>query len=234
MLRALISACFLAVLPSGPVLADDQQAFEDRVRAYLLEHPEVILEALTLLSERESKAATKARLAEFPELFTDGPRLGIGAPDAPITVIEFFDYKCVPCKAVHPALVDFVAKHPEVRIEMRHLPILAPGSERAARFALATRKVAGEATYYAVHEALWDIRGPLNNAGFQRLAEEMGLDFEKIVSLMESDAISARIAYNRDAAIALEILGTPAFLTPGNVSFGITDIDFLSEAWISQ
>ncbi len=212
----------------------DEMSFEDRVRAFLLDNPEVIVEALTILSEREAKARTAALLAGFPQLFTDAPRLGEGAPDAPLRVVEFFDYKCVPCKAVHPEIVSFVAEHPEVRVEMRHLPILTPGSERAARFALATDAVHGAEAYAAVHEALWNIRGPLNAAGFQRVAGQLGLDYAPIEAAMESDEIDARIAYNRDAAIALEVLGTPAFLTKDSVVFGSTDMDALSNLWLSQ
>lgn len=201
---------------------------------YLLENPEVIVEALTILAEREERAQVVARLAQFPDLFTDAPRLGEGAADAPLRVIEFFDYKCAPCKAVHPALVDFVAAHPQVRIEMRHLPILTPGSERAARFALATHETYGNDAHRAVHDQLWQMRGPLNTAGFERIAEALSLDFAKIAPVMESEAITARIDYNRDVAISLEVLGTPAFLTPDSVSFGSTDVEAMSKAWLSR
>lgn len=234
-----MSSCMRRLLPAlwlvqATAIQADEMSFEDRVRAYLLDNPEVIVEALTILSEREARARTAALLAEFPQLFTDAPRLGEGVPDAPLRVVEFFDYKCVPCKAVHPEIVAFVAEHPEVRVEMRHLPILTPGSERAARFALATDAVHGAEAYAAVHEALWNIRGPLNTAGFQRVAEQLGLDYAPIEVAMESDEIDARIAYNRDAAIALEVLGTPAFLTKDSVTFGSTDISALSKLWLSQ
>ncbi|MEL7151673.1 MAG: DsbA family protein [Pseudomonadota bacterium] len=232
MRNTILSACILTASAAGSVA--EELSFEDRVRAYILDNPEIILEALTILSEREAAAATQARVAAFPELFSDPPALGIGDPDAPIKVIEFFDYKCVPCKAVHPVLVDFVAQHPDVRIEMRHLPILTPGSERAARFAMAVRDVEGDAAYATVNDALWTLRGPLNNAGFERVAAELDLDFSQIAPVMESEAITARITYNRDAAIALEILGTPAFVTADSVLFGVTDIDVLSEAWLNQ
>lgn len=209
-------------------------SFEDRVRAFILDNPEVIVDALNILAQREAKAATEARLEAFPELFTDTARLGVGDPNAPLRVVEFFDYKCVPCKAVHPHLVDLVAAHPNLRVEMRHLPILTPGSERAARFALATEAAYGEQAYGDVHERLWEIRGPLNAAGFQRLAEELELDYAKIEAGMQSPEIDARITYNRDAAIALEVLGTPAFITKSSVVFGSTDIEALAETWLSQ
>lgn len=226
----------------GPVLGAaictaaqaDDAAFDSRVRAYILANPEIILEALTILSEREAEAAMRQQVAAYPQLFSDPPQLGMGAPGAGLRVVEFFDYKCMPCKAVHPVLEKFVETHPNVRIEMRHLPILTPGSERAARFALAVREVAGEQMYARAHDRLWDIRGPLNAAGFKRISTELNLPYDKIAARMESAEITARINYNRDAAIAMQILGTPAFVTPESVTVGQTDIDVLAANWLNQ
>lgn len=211
-----------------------EDILREQVRDILLENPEIILEALAILSEREAQEATRARIAEYPDLFDGTDALGMGDVEAPVRVIEFFDYKCIPCKTIHPVLVDFVERTPEVRIEMRHLPILTPGSERAARFALAVREVEGEAAYSQVHDKLWAMRGPLNYAGFERIAAEVGLDFEAIAPVMETDKITAEIDGNRDIAIALEVFGTPAFVTPDSVTVGVIDIDVLSEAWLNQ
>ena len=212
----------------------DGSDFDAKVRAFLLNNPEVILEALAVLTKREEQAELEAKLDRYPELFHGAPQLGIGARDAPVQIVEFFDYKCQPCKAVHPVLEAFVADNPEVRIEMRHLPILTPGSERGARFALATQAAFGDVAYQAVHERLWTIRGPLRTEGFERIADALGLDYEVIAPLMESDSVTARIDYNRNVAIDLEILGTPAFLTPNSMTFGSIDIDVLSDIWLSQ
>ncbi len=228
---SLSCAFWLAI--NGVACADDR-SFEERVRAYLLENPEVIVEALTILSEREARTAMAERVAAFPELFEDPARLGEGSPTAPVRVIEFFDYKCEPCKAIHPSLVDFVDAHPDVRIEMRHLPILTPSSERAARFALATEAAHGTDAYRAVHDKLWEMRGPLNEAGFQRIARDLDLDYDSIEAAMESPPISDRISFNRDVAIALEILGTPAFVAKDSVTFGSIDPETLPDLWLSQ
>ncbi|MEM6388012.1 MAG: DsbA family protein [Pseudomonadota bacterium] len=230
-LRSILLLFFcLASLPSQ----SQELSFEDRVRGYILANPEVIIEAMEILAERERRAEITERIAAFPELFVDAARLGEGDAAAPQRVIEFFDYKCAPCKAMHPALVEFTDSHPEVRVEMRHLPILTPGSERAARFALATRETYGDKAHKAVHRELWDIQGPLNAAGFQRVATELSLDFQKIAPAMESEAVSARIDYNRNVAIALGVLGTPAFLTPDSMVFGTTDIDALGKLWLNR
>lgn len=221
----------MLVCAAFPAAADE---FEDRVRAFILDNPEIILEALALIGERERAAETAARLEPYADMFTEQARHGIGQPDAPVRVIEFFDYRCVPCKAMHPKLVDFVKEHPDVRIEMRHLPILSPGSERGARFALAVREVYGDDLYAKAHDRIWNLRGPLNQAGFARIAADLGLDFAQISEAMDSDVVTARIDGNRDAAIALEILGTPAFLTPTSVLFGDTDVDTLAETWLNR
>ena len=207
---------------------------DDKIRAYILNNPEIIVEALTILAEREAKAATAAEVANFPELFEGIGFHGIGDPAAKTRIVEFFDYKCVPCKEMHPRLEEFVAAHPDTRIEMMHLPILTPGSERAARFALAVREVAGTEAYSWVHDRLWEMRGPLNSAGFARIADEGGLDFDRIEPMMESDEITAHINRNRDIAIALEILGTPAFVTPDSIHFGRAEIDDLAELWLNR
>ena len=230
-LRVLTSACLLG----APGLAGAEAvSFEDRVRAFLLANPEVIMEALEVLAEREAKEAVRARIAGFPQLFTDPPQLGVGARDARVRVVEFFDYKCVPCKAVHPDLVALARAQPDLRIEMRHLPILTPGSERAARFALATQAAYGAEEHAQVDARLWQVVGPLNDAAFETIAADLGLDYALIAPLMQSDAVTEQIDYNRDAAIALEIRGTPAFVTPDGVTVGSTDLAGMAEVWLSR
>lgn len=233
--KALIVASSLVVCSLTPVQADTSEAeFEARVRAYLLANPEIILQALEILSQREARSAMVAKLALYSELFIEPPVLGFGPEDATLTVVEFFDYRCAPCKFLHPKLKIALNAHPDIRVEMRHLPILSPGSERGARFALAVRNTASAQVYGAVHEDIWAIKGPLRAAAFERIATAHGLEWESIKAKMDSEAVSARIARNRDIAIDLGILGTPAFVTPISVSFGGTDADALIEGWLNQ
>lgn len=224
----------LAGLATAHMALAHESDLEERMRAYILDNPEVIFEALEILAQRQEQAALVERLAAFPEVFTAPPALGIGADDAAIRVVEFFDYRCAPCKALHPGLEDLVRRQPDLRLEMRHLPILSPGSERAARFALATQQVAGRQAYQRVHAALWTLKGPLNEVRFKEIADAAGLDFEQIKAGMRSAPVTAEINRNRDLAIALGILGTPAFVTPTSVQFGETDIETLSRLWLNQ
>lgn len=229
------TAGIIAVFTAAPIDAETPDIeFEKRVRAYILAHPEVILEALEILSQRETRAAVEGKIATYPDLFAEPAVLGLGPEDAPVTVVEFFDYRCAPCKALHPKLKAALVAYPDIRVEMRQLPILSPGSERGARFALSVRNIAGPSMYATVHDDLWALKGPLRETAFQQIAQKHGLDWETIQTEMDSDAVSARIARNRDIAIDLEILGTPAFVTPTSVSFGQADAGALIEGWLSQ
>lgn len=234
LLRVLTIGAGLIGLVTASLAETQDDPFEARVRAYLLNNPEVILEALEILSTREARAAMMTKINQHSDLFSEPPVLGIGPEDAPFRVVEYFDYRCAPCKALHPKLKRALESHPEIRVEMRQLPILSPGSERAARFALAVKNIAGSDAYVAVHEALWHLKGPLRATGFEQIALQNDLDWVAIKTEMASEAVSRRVERNRDIAIDLEILGTPAFVTSTSVSFGGSDAVALVAEWLSQ
>ncbi|WP_375227981.1 DsbA family protein [Roseobacter sp. S98] len=230
---AVSAGALMLSLQSAAADMTDQE-FEERVRTYLLAHPEIILEAMEALSKREARTAQTAQIAKYAEMFAEPAVLGIGPTDAALTVIEFFDYRCAPCKALHPKLQAALEDYPDIRVEMRHLPILSPGSERGARFALAVKNLGSPEQYRAVHEALWSIKGPLREVTFEDIARAQGLDWTAVEAEMKSNAVSDRISTNRDMAVALQVLGTPAFVTPTSVSFGSTDAEELVADWVSQ
>ena len=90
---------------SAPVELD---AFERRVRDYLLDHPEVIMEALQILQERQ-RVAEAERLrqtiaAHRDETLNDPDSPVGGNPSGDVTVVEFFDYNCPYCRQVAPTM----------------------------------------------------------------------------------------------------------------------------------
>lgn len=227
----ILSICLVSAGQPGGAA---ETAFDEKVRDYILRHPEVIMEALAVLAEREQAAELARRIAAQPGLFQQTTPLGIGPQDAPMRIIEFFDYKCAPCKALHPKLTEALAGHPNLRVEMRHLPILTPASERAARFALAVRDLADDGAYRRVHDALWRRVGPISATFLNALSEAEHLNYADVEAAMYAPSVTDRIAANRDAAIALEIVGTPAFVTQRSVSVGSSDAEALVAGWLSQ
>src|SRR5262249_33550688 len=69
-----------------------------------------------------------------------------GAPDAPVTIVEFADFECPHCRELAPTLARLVAEHPrDVRICFRDFPL--PNHPRA-RAAAAAARAAGEQGRY--------------------------------------------------------------------------------------
>lgn len=230
---SLCALCTAASVTAAPTRAHDAD-LSVHIRDYILNNPEIILEAMDILGQREKQEALQQALAPYEGIFTRPARIGLGARDGDIRVIEFFDYRCGPCKAIHPALKSYVAKHPDLRIEMRHLPILSPASDRAARFALAVQSLFGSDAHQTVHDALWALKGPLSPAQIAKIADDNGWDMDSIQSVMDSDPVSDEITYNKDMAIALDVLGTPAFISRNSVAIGRTDLPDLVQGWLAQ
>ncbi|HCW59713.1 MAG TPA: disulfide bond formation protein DsbA, partial [Sphingobium sp.] len=86
----------LAVQAPASVGATDKAAIEQIVHDYILEHPEIIPQAIEKLqSKRLSSVIDASRSA------LETPYAGAweGAADADVTVVEFFDYACGYCRA---------------------------------------------------------------------------------------------------------------------------------------
>ncbi|MBE0454201.1 DsbA family protein [Roseovarius autotrophicus] len=191
-------------------------ALRAEIRAYLLENPEVIMEAVAVLEEREAAGQAAADVdlvrANADALFNSpGDWVG-GNPDGDITLVEFMDYRCSFCRRAVPEVEGLLATDGNIRLILKEFPILGEESVAASRFAIATKIVAGDDAYKSVHDALMSYTGSMNTAGFTRLADALGLDASAIVAEMDNDAVTAVIAANHALAQRLRISGTPSFV----------------------
>lgn len=210
--------------------AESNAEFGEKVRAYLLENPQVILEVMDLLAAQQEDLATRALLApHVSTLFETEMDLRMGSTDATRIIVEFFDYNCAVCKANMPAMETFIATNPDVAIVKKHLPILSPGSERAVRFVLAARTAYGSDVYADLHDAIYAQVGPLNLVRLESHARDLGLDPAAILAGMQDEAISALIDQNRTIAIDLKVIGTPTFVSPQSLHVGTVTSDILMD-----
>ncbi len=203
--------------------------FAAQVRQYLLDNPEVILEAMEILSTRQAASEMALIVAPaYDAILNAGPDLRIGREDAETLIIEFFDYRCAVCKAALPTLEAFVADNPNVAFIKKHLPIISPGSERATRYVLAADSLYGTEVSTNLHKALYATKAPMREEVFKGEAERLDLDHAAIQALTQSDAITALIDANRDMAIDLGISGTPAFMSATKLKVGAVSADDLA------
>jgi protein-disulfide isomerase len=194
----------------------ERDAFRAEIRSYLLDNPEVIVEAINLLEDRQAAAQANEDAemvrANSEALFNDGYSWVGGNPDGDVTLVEFMDYRCGFCRRAVPEIKALLAADTNIRLVIKEFPILGEASMLSSRFAIATHQIAGDAAYEQVHDALIDFSGDLNEVTLLRLADSFGLDGEAILAQMDSDEVTEIISKNRKLAQDLRINGTPTFV----------------------
>ncbi len=194
----------------------ERQDFGEQVRAYLLENPQVIMEAVSLLEEQQAVAQEQADLTMVSDnadaIFDDGYSFVGGNPDGDITLVEFLDYKCGYCKRAHGEVAKLLKTDGNIRLIVKEFPILGEQSLLASRFAVSTLIAEGPEAYHALNDALMTMNGELSVEVLSRLANTLGFDADKIVAGMDADEVTQRIADTRALAQRLQITGTPTFV----------------------
>lgn len=226
--NALLLAAAASLSMAGCTRAQDA-GFGDKVRAYLLEHPEVIEEAVQKLQEKreaEGVAKTKAALESRRQALEHDPRDFVANPNGKITVTEFFDYRCPHCINAAPTVLKIIQSNPDVRFVFKEMPIFGEISEHAARVAI-TAKTAG-VDYVGLYRTLMSTKG-LSDQAVDQIAKARGIDPAKADSGPLRTAADAQLADVRKLASDLNIEGTPTFIIGDTVVPG-EDMDAVQKA----
>lgn len=217
----LASAFALAALPTLALDLDkmtdaEREIFRAEVRAYLLDNPEVIMEAVDLLEQRQAQAEAAHDMslvkAHAGEIFDDGYSWVGGNLEGDITLVEFVDYRCGYCRRAHEEVKKLVSTDGNIRLIYKEFPILGEASVLSSRFAVAVKQVAGDEAYAQAHDALISMTGEPSPTALARLAEALGLDAQKVIAHMDDDAVTEEIRTTRALAQKLNISGTPTFV----------------------
>lgn len=216
---ALVAALGLAVGALGMLLV--QTRGETDVRAYLLEHPEVIPEAMARLQERESGKAVAQVADQVTKPFGSA---WSGNPKGDVTLVEYYDYNCGYCRASLPLLKQLTDADPKLRIVYRELPILAESSRDAARMSLLA---AAQGKFQTFHDALY-AGGQVTDASIAAAARTAGVDTGKLAAF--TPTADAEIVRNMETAGRLGLNGTPAWIVGSRVLSGALPLEELQKA----
>ncbi len=232
----------LAVVASfalvGCTRAAEDAGFGAKVRSYLLEHPEVIQEAVDKLQEkRQAEAAAqyqnslnkgKAALPRLREALEHDSRDFVANPGGRITLTEFFDYRCAHCVNAAPTVLEIIKNNPDVRFVFKEMPIFGAVSEHAARSAIAVKAAGGD--YVGYYRTLMSARG-MNDEIVDQFARSHGVDPAKAEAPQVRSAADAQLSDVRKLAQSLYIDGTPAFIVGDEIIPG-EDMDAVQAAII--
>ena len=213
----LAATALLSAVPAGAELSDaDRAAFRAEVRAYLMENPEVLVEAMDALQAREQQTAAERDLKMLDEnaqiIFNDPNSWVGGNPEGDITLVEFMDYRCGYCRKAHDEIAELVKSDGNIRYVVKEFPILGEQSLLSSQFAIAVRQLHGDDAYKAAHDALIGLRADATAEALAGLAEKLGHDPKAIAERMTSPDVMAVIEANHALATTMDIQGTPTFV----------------------
>lgn len=197
--------------------AGDRDAVETIIRAYLLEHPEIIPEAMAALETRERDKRIAAILPAIEKPFANA---FMGNPDGDVVVVEFYDYACGYCKQSVADIEQLIKVDPGVKVVFRGFPILGPVSLDAARLSLAA---AQSTNFIKVHHDLF-AASQLDEKTIKATLRKNNLSLPKDLSV-----IDAEFRNNNRLAREIGMSGTPAFIINGRFLSGAVGFDELKK-----
>jgi protein-disulfide isomerase len=170
-------------------------------------------------SEAKDKSATVAET-----LLPDSRHIE-GAPDAPVTIVVFSDFKCPYCAGFATDsfrwIREYYIKTGRVRFAFSHVATLGPESSRAAE---ASECAAEQDQFWAYHDQIFaDQASKGSQLDDQRLAQfaaEVGLDATAFKECLVSGRYTDEIKLQTQAANTLGIQATPGFIINNTMMVG--------------
>ena len=128
----------------------------------------------------------------------------VRGPDGAPLLIEYADFECPFCAALHLRLTEM-----RVRLVFRHFPVRS-SHPRAWAAACAAEAAALQGRFWDMHDALISDQARLEDPHLWARAEQLGLDLERFERDRRSDAVLDRVQLDFRSGIRAGVVTTPA------------------------
>ena len=216
------AAAYAATQPAS-LPAGDKAAIEAVVRDYILEHPEIVREAMVKLETKRVASLVEANRTSLETPYA-GAWEGAAKPD--VTLVAFMDYACGYCRATVPTIARLIKEDPGLRVVYRELPIISEASVPAARVSL----LAAESGRFAAFHAAMYAEDGVDNDTILDAAKKAGLDAAKVKAELANQGRNPAFAQNIKLAQSLEAEGTPLLVVGDQIFYGAVSYETLKDA----
>lgn len=195
-------------------------------------NPIIVQEMVNGMQEQQqaekNKHIRKMVRSEGNKMMADAPVLG--NRDAKKTIYVWTDFSCPYCRRVHSELYRVLNERDDVRVVVKNFSIHGPLSDGPAKAVIAAKlqspEKAAELTDMLMTREFYtqeDLKDSSTiaekvEANVMKMAEEVGLDTEKLKEDMNGEVVARELRNVRDLAQQFEISGTP-FLIIGEKAF---------------
>jgi protein-disulfide isomerase len=136
--------------------------------------------------------------------------------------VVYGDYECPFCAALELRL-----RALDLRVAFRHFPVRS-SHPRAQAAAQAAEAAAAQGAFWAMHDALFDDQGRLEDPHLWARAERLGLDVERFDADRRSQAVADRVREQFHGGVRAGVVSTPTVFVEGRAYSGRTAIELLT------
>src|SRR5437868_12346708 len=195
-----------------------QAQSETMVRNYILEHGEILPEAMDRYRARQAREAV---LQNRQALERPYHAAWAGAENGDVVMVQFFDYACPYCHQVNGDVERLLREDPRLKVVWREYPVLGPNSESAA---VASMAAAEQGRWRQFHARMFALGRP-TEAVVQQAGRETG-----VTTSAPTEAMPAEVTRNSEMARAIGATGTPTFVIGEQVLQGAVGYEALKTA----
>jgi protein-disulfide isomerase len=177
--------------------------------------------------------------AYIPHGMTDDGHPWIGAENPKLEIIEFTDYECFQCNKMHYFLRQTMAKYPgKIRVIHRHFPmdqkvnplVKTPIHIGSGQLAMLSIYAATQNKFWQMSDILFSIARVKPKIDIRELAQQVGLDENKLARAPWSREIRRLLAKDILDGIKIGVRGTPSFVIDGKVYQGKIPPEIIKKA----
>lgn len=155
----------------------------------------------------------------------------IGSDSARVKIVEFADFQCPACKAVHPVTKKIIEDYQDkIFFVYRHFPL--PRHQNAHSAALASEAAGKQGKFWEMHNHLFTNQSSWENLSdpteqFTAYAKELGLEEANFKNDLGDAKIADKIKRDSADGSSLLVNATPTFFLNGEkISGGLSYNDF--------
>lgn len=221
------SLALLAGLPlmglslAGTSHAADEAVFTAKQRAAIIQivrealknDPSILSDAIRSIQQQASsqqEAHVKAAVRANWQALSTAPSYAVrGNPQGQVTVVEFLDPRCTYCRHMAPVVDQLLARHPDVRLVEKVIPVLGDASLLDAQ---AIYAAAFQGQYDAMRRRLMEETAKPGMEHLRDVAKSLKLDVARFEKDMKGQAVMGLLTANLGQAQSVGVQGTPTFL----------------------
>lgn len=167
------------------------------------------------LAGQDANAPTASEPVSNPDRLVREDDPVLGPEDAQVTVVEFGDFECPACGALHPPLKQVKADNADasVRFVYRQFPL--EQHDHAQLSAEASLEAQAQGKFWEYHDLLFENQNSLTREDLESYAEQLELDMDSFRAALDDGRHADAVEEDKVDGRAVGVRGTPSLYING-------------------